>query len=112
MSLLYKTHEEKYTDVNIAVRLFQAAINSEYDTAIIVTGDTDLVPCLEGIRMSFPNKRIEIVFPVGRRRQELESLSDFHQQISEAHLANCQFPDTVITDKTKGLSVRRPHSWK
>ncbi len=43
---LIKTFEEKQTDVNIAIRLFELAAQDRYDNAIIVSGDTDLIPAV------------------------------------------------------------------
>lgn len=36
---MYQTYEEKQTDVNIAIYLFQLALKDEYDTAIVVSGE-------------------------------------------------------------------------
>jgi len=40
----YSTYwRKKTTDVNLAIKLFQSAINNDFDTAIIVSGDSDLI---------------------------------------------------------------------
>jgi len=36
--------EEKQTDVNIAVKLIDLAINDGFDKVLVISGDTDLVP--------------------------------------------------------------------
>ncbi len=50
---------EKGTDVKIAVDLIVGAVDDEYDTAILISSDTDLIPALKYIR--YKNKRIEYV---------------------------------------------------
>ncbi len=50
---------EKGTDVKIAVDLVIGAVDDFYDTAIIVSSDTDLIPALKYIK--YRNKRIEYV---------------------------------------------------
>lgn len=111
LSLTYKTHEEKQTDVNIALHLLQSAMNDDYDTAMIVTNDTDLVPAIRAIKQNFPGKRIEVIFPLDSYSKELDVLCDSHKRIKEMHLKTCQLPDTVV-DATTGITVRCPDSWK
>ena len=50
--------EEKRTDVNIAVRLLEDAYDDRFDTAMVVSGDSDLVPPIESVRHRFPDKRV------------------------------------------------------
>jgi len=112
ISIWRKSHEEKLTDVNIAITLFQASVHDEYDTAMIMTADTDIIPAIRAVKADFPQKRIEVIFPIGRYTKDLDDLCDAHKTIKEIHLQSSQFPDTVVIDKTKRLSVTCPHSWK
>lgn len=50
---------EKGTDVNIAVDLVVDAIENTYDTAILVSSDTDLLPAIEYIKRK--GKKLEYV---------------------------------------------------
>jgi uncharacterized LabA/DUF88 family protein len=50
---------EKGTDVKIATDLIIGAVDSLYDTAIIVSSDTDLIPALQYVR--YKNKKVEYV---------------------------------------------------
>ncbi len=50
---------EKGTDVKIAVDLIVGAIENKYDTAIIVSSDTDLIPAIQYIKHK--GKNIEYV---------------------------------------------------
>lgn len=58
----YISHE-KQTDVNIAVQMLSDAFQDRFDTAILVGGDSDLVPPVTEIRKLFPAKRVICVFP-------------------------------------------------
>lgn len=53
----YLSHEEKQTDVNIAIKLLQEAINDSYDNAIIVSVDSDLIPAIKAVKNLYPTKK-------------------------------------------------------
>lgn len=50
---------EKGTDVKIAIDLIVGAIENKYDTAILVSSDTDLIPAIKYLK--YKNKRFEYV---------------------------------------------------
>lgn len=97
--------------MNIAITLFRLAILNDFDTAILITGDTDLVPAVEAIRKTFPDKQIGVVVPIGRRAKELIDVCDFHMKMKEKHLRTSQFPDTIYLDPQKKVCLQRPKSW-
>ena len=74
---LYKTYEEKQTDVNISIKLFQEAIYDNYDTAMIISGDSDLMPALKAVKQTFPSKQIGVIIPIGRCAESLKKLLIF-----------------------------------
>lgn len=106
----YPTYEEKETDVNIAIKLFQTAVLDEYDTAIIVSGDSDLIPAVKAVKATFPAKKMGVVVPIGRSAEDLKKNCDLRFKMRERHLASCQFPETV--DLGGGNKLSRPPSWK
>jgi uncharacterized LabA/DUF88 family protein len=53
------TYKEKGTDVKIAVDLIVGAVDDLYDTAILVSSDTDLIPAIRYIK--YKNKKLEYV---------------------------------------------------
>ena len=59
-------YEEKMTDVNIAVQLLSDAFDDRFDTAIIVSGDSDLTTPIQRVRERFPTKRLIVAFPPNR----------------------------------------------
>lgn len=105
----YSTFEEKQTDVNIAVKLFQAAIDDLYDVALIFSADSDLIPAIEGIKSNFPGKTIVVVIPIGRSSESLKNVAHFHKKIKERQLKTSQFPDDL--DLGEGLILHRPATW-
>lgn len=106
----YKTHEEKQTDVQIAINLFQEGIKDSYDKAIIVSGDSDLIPAIKAVKSKFPLKEIQILFPPHRRMLELVTVCDNSARIREKQLATAQFPDTIVVGKNARLD--KPSEWK
>ncbi|MBK6933512.1 MAG: NYN domain-containing protein [Saprospirales bacterium] len=47
---------KKMTDVNIATEMMMDAFTDTYDTALLISGDTDLIPPINAIRRHFPGK--------------------------------------------------------
>jgi uncharacterized LabA/DUF88 family protein len=105
----YQSHEEKQTDVNIAIKLFQTATTDLWDTAIIISGDSDLIPAIEAVKKTFPTKKVGVAIPIGRRAEELKLVTDFHRRVKTMHLQTCQFDDAIPID---GAVLQRPASWK
>ena len=52
--------EEKMTDVQISSEMVSDAHLNKYDTALLMTGDRDLVPAIEKVRADFPKKRVVV----------------------------------------------------
>lgn len=50
---------EKGTDVSIALEMALGAVRDEFDTGILISSDTDLVPALREVRMA--GKKAEYV---------------------------------------------------
>ncbi len=52
-------YKEKGTDVKIAVDLIVGAIDNVYDTAILISSDTDLIPAVRYVR--YKKKKVEYI---------------------------------------------------
>lgn len=105
----FLTHEEKQTDVNLAVTLFQLAVEDQYDKVIIISGDTDILPAVRLVQAKFPHKKVGVVIPIGKASEAFKREADFHYKMREAHLAQSQFPDKYVIKE--GNIVTRPTSW-
>ena len=56
---LGKLYKEKGTDVKISVDLIVGVVDDLYDTAILVSSDTDLIPAIRYIK--YKNKKVEYI---------------------------------------------------
>ena len=102
-------HEEKMTDVNIATQLLLDAFDDKFDTALVISGDSDLVPPIRAIRQRNSTKRIIVVFPPSRTSIQLQNACHAAFTIGRANLAASVFPDEVL--KNDGYLLKRPLSW-
>ncbi|MHC4290471.1 MAG: NYN domain-containing protein [Planctomycetota bacterium] len=103
------THEEKQTDVNIAIRLLADAVEDRYDRAVIVSADSDLTPAILAVRRLFPEKQVGVMFPIDSNCFDLRQEADFRLKMSQKRLQTSQFPDEITVGKT---IIKRPDSWK
>ncbi|MHB1769452.1 MAG: NYN domain-containing protein [Phycisphaerae bacterium] len=106
----YTRHEEKMTDVNIACRVLTDAMDGRFDVALLVSGDSDLVPPVKIVQTRWPEKRVVVLFPPGRKSDALQRAVG-HRPISigEDKLRHSLLPDEV--EVAPGKIVRRPMSW-
>jgi hypothetical protein len=104
-----RRHEEKETDVALASKLFELLIRDDCDTAILVTGDTDLAPACETACRLFSNKQIGFAFPYGRKKDELADLASLSFTMDKHHYAAHQFPDPFTLPS--GEVLTKPVMW-
>lgn len=105
----WKTHEEKMTDVNIATELLMDAFRDNFDTAIIISADSDLVPPIRAVLQYFPAKRVVVAFPIGRHSARLGQVASASFRIGKKKYRDSQFPKCVC--KPDGHVLQRPDSW-
>ena len=103
------THEEKETDVAIAVRLMELLWNDRCEVAVIVSADSDLSPAIREAKRSFPSKPIYCCFPYGRGSLELRSLAKACFRIRKERYAKHQLPDPVVL--ADGTKLAKPAGW-
>ena len=84
--------------------------DDRFDTAVIVSGDSDLTGPVEEIQTRYPNKRVVIAFPPNRHSVSLKNAADAHFTIGRNALRDSQFPDTVV--KPDGYPLSRPDRWR
>ena len=83
--------EEKETDVAIGARLLEYVCRAECDTAVLVTGDTDLVPAMRAARRLDPTRRLMVLQPYRRANRELVRSADGAMAIRVPSYARHQF---------------------
>lgn len=99
---------EKMTDVNIAVEMLSAAALDEFDTALLISADSDLAPAVQKT-IELYKKRVVIAFPPKRASQRLSTLASGFFHIARGQLAKSQLPEEVT--RPDGFVLRRPSSW-
>jgi len=97
--------EEKGSDVNIAAHLLIDTFDKLFDSAVVVSNDSDLAYPIEIVRMRF-NKPVGILNPRKNLARGLKV--DFHRTISTAAVKACQFPASI--PDANGV-VTKPFTW-
>lgn len=97
--------EEKGSDVNLASWLVRDAFKNEFDVAVVVSNDTDLV---EPIRMVTQEvgKPVGLLCPTTAPARSLATVATFCRFLTPGRLAAAQFPDHIA-----GTTIRRPDAW-
>lgn len=104
-------HEEKETDVNIALAMLDLAYKDKFDHAFLISNDSDLAPAIHMVRKNFPQKLITtIVPPHYTHSNELIKASSEKAKIKIEHLQRCLFPE-VIYDAGGNIIVSRPNEY-
>jgi len=101
---------EKMTDVNIAVEMLADAYQDGFDSALLISADSDLTAPIVAIRRLFSEKRVTVAFPPRRHSAQLKRLAHDSFQIGRATVAKSLFPEKVA--KADGFLLQRPGEWK
>ncbi len=105
-------HEEKESDVNFAVELLNRAWRREFDRAIIVTADTDIVPVLQMVKRDHDQLELTAAIPEQRFGKAISLRNACHSalRIKEAQLLRSLMPEHV-NDDAGNLVASRPHKY-
>jgi uncharacterized LabA/DUF88 family protein len=105
----FLVEREKMTDVNIATQMTIDFYENVFDLAILISGDTDLLPPIRLINDSNTKKRVFVAFPPNRINEEVRKFSKGDWTIGRKNLADSQFPDTVTS--LDGERFQKPVTW-
>jgi len=105
----WQDYEEKMTDVNIAAQMLVDAYNDRFDTALLVSGDSDLTTPVRLIRENFPAKRVIVAFPPSRNSAELNRHASGSTRLGEDKLRKNLLPSPILT--ASGYELHRPPEW-
>jgi uncharacterized LabA/DUF88 family protein len=97
------------TDVNIAVEMLSDAYLDKYDAALLITGDSDLVPPINAVHNFFTTKRIVVAFPPKRFNISVNHAAKGSLTIGRKKLKDAQFEEKII--KKDGFVLIRPGTW-
>ncbi len=89
-------HEEKETDVSIALKLIEVFLEDECDIVVLMSGDTDLAPAVRMAKKLYPAKHILFDFPAYRKNKELANLCPGSTVINAKQYRKYQFSDPCI----------------
>ncbi len=103
------SHEEKETDVAIACHVLKGAHLDQFDTVVVVSGDTDLRPLAETFKELYPTKTLIFAFPFDRKNNDLAKVAPGSFTLSAKAYAAHQFADKVQLPSTK--FAHKPEEW-
>jgi len=106
---VWPNYNEKMTDVNIATQIILDAYKNEYDAAILISGDSDLVPPIKAVHENFKNKRVIVAFPPKRFNNSVALVAKGSFIIGRKKLVDSQFDEEVT--KRDGFKLKKPTDW-
>jgi uncharacterized LabA/DUF88 family protein len=114
----FQTHEEKRTDVNIALHMLDDLYQGQCERFVLISGDSDLVPAIELVTKRMSNAKINVYIPVpankaGARersyKKELRSVSTSVRALPMQLLPRSLFPNPITVPG--GATVNMPVGW-
>ena len=99
--------EEKGSDVNLAVHMVNDGYKGSFDSAVMVTNDSDLVEAIRIVRNEL-GKSVGILNPQKYPSRILIRHASFIKQIRSGALKASQFPQTLSDSKGK---FNKPSVW-
>ena len=104
----YQAHEEKKTDINIAITLLGDAVADKFGTALILSGDSDLAPVTTKLKQLCPEKKIGVIVPQGQSAMYLKQHADFFKKIQTKDLKKSLLPEQITYN---GKTITAPTGW-
>ncbi len=99
--------EEKGSDVNLATHLVRDGFRKEYELAVLVTNDSDLLEPIRIVRHELGLK-VGLINPHKRASQALVPHATFVKTIRRGLLSKCQFPHQLTDGKG---AFHKPPRW-
>ena len=104
----WTAHEEKETDVNIAVSLVSDAAEGQMDAALLISADSDLAPAVRAARHVHPRLFVAAAFPPRRYSAELKNLMPASFPIGRNKIKGALLPHEIVGPVR---TYRRPGKW-
>ncbi len=107
----FRAYEEKESDVNLAVNLVGEAYRDNFDVAIVVTADSDLLSPIKYVKEHFPTKSVWLLSPPKRASKSTEMIQhvDRHLEIQPRTIRACLMNERIYVGGE--LQVERPSLW-
>ncbi|MCH9040170.1 MAG: NYN domain-containing protein [Chloroflexi bacterium] len=114
-----KVWEEKGSDVNLASHLLVDGFQDDYDFAVVISNDTDLVEPIRLVQSTL-GLDVWVVNPSpppakkgqrdnNRMHQDLRNVASVSRRIYVSTLRKSQFPNPLID--ANGRTITKPASW-
>lgn len=102
-----KRHEEKQTDVAIAVNMLEDAMIGACDRQVLISADSDQVPLFKKIRQIQPQMELVLAAPPGRETEarELGALATKRSPLTFGRFERCRLPRNVLDAKGKTVAT-------
>ena len=81
----------------------------QFDVALLVSADSDLVGPVRAVRRLFSHKRVLVAFPPDRSSKALKQAANAQIYIGRDVLAKSTLPAVVV--KANGFRLHRPAEW-
>lgn len=107
-SVLVRATEEKGSDVNLAVHLLHDGHLGRYDTAVVISNDSDLAEAVRLVRedLKLP---VGVISPFKTLTHRLAAHASFTRPIRTGHLATSQLPLRLLD--ASGRTIHKPGGW-
>jgi len=102
--------EEKGSDVNLATYLLLDGFKGDYDVAIVVSNDSDLVEPIKVVKqeLHLPIGVVNPYLDMKMMSRDLRNVATFYKRVRVGLLESCQFPETMSDEA--GM-ITRPKKW-
>lgn len=100
--------EEKGSDVNLATQLLLDGFKDRYDSAVVISNDSDFATTIQAVKDDL-KKNIGVISPYKKPAKALQNKATFYKKIRSGVLQAAQFP-TTITLKN-GKVIHKPSIW-
>ena len=100
--------EEKGSDVNLATQLLLDGFKNRYDSAVVISNDSDFATTIQAVKHDL-NKNIGVISPYKKPARALQNKATFYKKIRSGVLQATQFPATITLKD--GKVIHKPSSW-
>lgn len=99
--------EEKGSDVNLATYLLFDAFKADYDMAVVISNDSDLVEPIQLVQSEF-GLAVGVVNPHRTMSHALRKVAAFYRPLRQGVLQSSLLPDPVTDARGE---IRKPSGW-
>ena len=100
--------EEKGSDVNLATHLLLEGFRNRYDSAVVISNDSDFATTIQAVKDDL-KKNIGVISPYRKPARALQNKATFYKRIRSGVLQAAQFPATIALENNK--VIHKPPSW-